>query len=88
MLSRSAQGLYWMGRYLERTDHLCNLLLVQTEALVDRPGPRHLRGLASALRQPAARPSGGRTGAHRKRRLHAGGLVYAGKRPDVRAHES
>ena len=38
MLSRSAQGLYWMGRYLERTDHLCNLLLVQTEALVDRPG--------------------------------------------------
>ena len=37
MLSRSAQGLYWMGRYLERAQHLCNLLRLQTEALVDRP---------------------------------------------------
>lgn len=37
MLSRSAQGLYWMGRYLERAEHLCRLLRLQTEALVDRP---------------------------------------------------
>ena len=37
MLSRSAQGLYWMGRYLERSEFLCRLLLLQTEALVDRP---------------------------------------------------
>ena len=37
MLSRSAQGLYWMSRYLERADHLCRLLRLQTEALVDRP---------------------------------------------------
>ena len=37
MLSRSAQGLYWMGRYLERTQHLCRLLELQTAALVDRP---------------------------------------------------
>ena len=37
MLARSAQGLYWMGRYLERADHLCRLLQLQTEALVDRP---------------------------------------------------
>ncbi len=37
MLSRSAQGLYWMGRYLERAGHLCRLLRLQTEALVDRP---------------------------------------------------
>ena len=35
MLSRSAQGLYWMGRYLERAQHLCGLLRLQTEALVD-----------------------------------------------------
>ncbi len=39
MLSRSAQGLYWMGRYLERAEHLCRLLQLQTEALVDRPIP-------------------------------------------------
>ena len=37
MLSRSAQGLYWVGRYLERAGHLCRLLRLQTEALVDRP---------------------------------------------------
>ena len=37
MLARSAQGLYWMGRYLERADHLCRLLRLQTDALVDRP---------------------------------------------------
>ena len=39
MLSRSAEGLYWMGRYLERAEHLCRLLRLQTEALVDRPLP-------------------------------------------------
>ena len=37
MLARSAQGLYWMGRYLERAEHLCRLLRLQVEALVDRP---------------------------------------------------
>ena len=37
MLSRSAQGLYWMGRYFERVGHLCRLMRLQVEALVDRP---------------------------------------------------
>ena len=37
MLSRSAQSLYWMGRYLERAGHLSSLLRLQSEALVDRP---------------------------------------------------
>ena len=37
MLSRSAEGLYWIGRYLERTDQLCRLLREQVETLVDRP---------------------------------------------------
>lgn len=37
MLSRSAHGLYWMGRYLERAQHLSRLLHLQTAALVDRP---------------------------------------------------
>ena len=39
MLARNAEGLYWMGRYLERAEHLCRLLRLQTEALVDRPLP-------------------------------------------------
>ena len=60
MLARSAQGLYWMGRYLERAEHLCRLLRLQAEALVDRPireihfGWRRLYG--SMNRQP---PFGG-----------------------------
>ncbi len=37
MLSRSAQGLYWMGRYLERAAHLSRLMQLQVETLVDRP---------------------------------------------------
>ncbi len=37
MLARNAQGVYWMGRYLERAEHLCRLLRLQVEALVDRP---------------------------------------------------
>ena len=41
MLSRSGQGLYWMGRYLERAEHLCRLLRMEAEALVDRP-PREI----------------------------------------------
>ena len=56
MLSRSAQGLYWMGRYLERAQRLCRLLQLQTEALVDRPvGEIYLgwkRIYASMERQP------------------------------------
>ena len=39
MLARSAQGLYWMSRHLQRAEHLCRLLRLQTEALVDRPIP-------------------------------------------------
>ncbi len=37
MLARTAQGLYWMSRYLERAQHYCRLLRLQSEALVDRP---------------------------------------------------
>ena len=41
MLSRSAAGLYWMGRYLERARHLSRLLKQQTESLVESP-PRDI----------------------------------------------
>ncbi len=37
MLSHNAQGLYWIGRYLERAEHGCRLLADQLEALQDRP---------------------------------------------------
>lgn len=37
MLSRSAESLYWIGRYLERAGHLTRLMRQQTESLVDSP---------------------------------------------------
>ena len=37
MLSRSAQGLYWIGRYLKRAEHISRLMEQQIAALVDRP---------------------------------------------------
>lgn len=37
MLARNAEGLYWLGRYVERTSHLCRVLREQMETLVDRP---------------------------------------------------
>ena len=37
MLSRSAQGLYWIGRYLERVQHGCRLIADQFETMKDRP---------------------------------------------------
>ena len=37
LLARSGAGLYWMSRHLARAEHLCRLLWLQTEALVDRP---------------------------------------------------
>ena len=35
MLSRSAQGLYWISRYLERAQYGCRLLAGQLEAIED-----------------------------------------------------
>ena len=37
ILVRSAQGLYWMSRYLARAEHLCRMMALQMEAMVDRP---------------------------------------------------
>ena len=36
MLARSAHGLYWMGRYLRRVEHVSRLMEVQVNALVDQ----------------------------------------------------
>ena len=37
MLARSAEGLYWLGRHVERTEDVCRLVREQMGALVDRP---------------------------------------------------
>ncbi len=59
MLSRSAQGLYWMGRYLERTRHLCRLLELQTAALVDRPVREIYFGWRRIYSSVGRHPTGG-----------------------------
>lgn len=38
MLSRIAESLFWIGRYLERADDTARLLDVQTQVLVEDPG--------------------------------------------------
>ncbi|MDE3270176.1 MAG: alpha-E domain-containing protein [Pseudomonadota bacterium] len=37
MLSRSAQNLYWLGRYLQRAEHVCSMLKLQVATIADRP---------------------------------------------------
>ena len=59
MLSRSAQGLYWMGRYLERTQHLCRLLELQAAALVDRPVREIYFGWQRIYSSMSRQPPGG-----------------------------
>ena len=62
MLARSAEGLYWLGRHVERTDGFCRLLREQMGALVDRPvreidfGWRRIYGAAG--RRPPGAPIG------------------------------
>lgn len=55
MLARVAGEFYWMGRYLERTEHTARLLEHQLERLVDSPADELAVGwsaLYRALRQP------------------------------------
>ncbi len=58
MLARSAQGLYWMSRHLERAEYLARMLGLQGRTLIDRPpgeihfGWRRLYG--SLRRRPPA----------------------------------
>lgn len=55
MLSRVADHLYWMGRYVERTEHTARVLNVQTHlALEESPTNRlkRMRHVLNTLRQP------------------------------------
>lgn len=55
MLSRVADHLYWMGRYVERTEHTARVLNVHTHlALEEAPSRRahRTKNVLSALRQP------------------------------------
>ena len=57
MLSRVADSLYWMSRYLERADHTARLLDVELQLWLDQTpeaGAARWRFLLEALRLPAA----------------------------------
>lgn len=56
MLSRSAQNLYWMGRYLERAEHLGRLMEIQVGSLIDRPIEEILRGFRRIYSHIGAKP--------------------------------
>ena len=52
MLSRVADSLYWMGRYIERAEHTSRLLAVRLESMVEQSkedGDRAWARLAAAL---------------------------------------
>ncbi len=60
MLSRVAEHLYWMGRYLERAEHTARVLNVQTHLALEESSEnrkRKLTGMLTALRQPDLRVS-------------------------------
>lgn len=65
MLSRSAEGLYWMGRSFERVSHLSRLLRIQTESLVDRPLREIHFGWRRIYESLHRRPPGGALHLHR-----------------------
>ena len=56
MLSRVAESLYWMGRYLERAEHSARLVNVELQLWLDQSpelGAGRWRFLLEALRAPA-----------------------------------
>ena len=57
MLSRVADSLYWMSRYLERAEHTARLMDVDLQLQLDQSadtGPEHWRRLVQAARVPIA----------------------------------
>lgn len=55
MLSRVADHLYWMGRYIERTEHTARVLNVQTNLALEESSQnraKRVKHVLNALRQP------------------------------------
>ena len=59
MLSRNAEGLYWIGRYLERARHGCRLLSDQLATMEDRPVEEIDQGWRRLYRAVHRTPLGG-----------------------------
>ena len=59
MLTRVADNLYWMSRYLERADQTSRSLRVQLGALADRPEPEVKAGWRRLFQSLSVAPPGG-----------------------------
>ena len=59
MLTRVADNLYWMSRYLERADQTARLLRVQIDALADRPALEVTAGWRRLFQSLRTAPPGG-----------------------------
>lgn len=64
MLSRNAQGLYWISRYLERAGHGCRLVQIQYRALQDRAVQELDRTWLRLYLSLGREPLGGRLGSN------------------------
>jgi uncharacterized alpha-E superfamily protein len=67
MLSRVADSLYWMSRYLERAEHTARLVNVNLYLTLDRApidAARHWGRLLAGLRMPPTMPAGGDLAVH------------------------
>jgi len=56
MLSRVADNLYWMSRYLERAEHTARLLAVKLESMIEQSkedAETSWRRVATALSSPS-----------------------------------
>ena len=88
MLSRVAENLYWMARYIERAEDTARLLSVNTHLMLDLPrhlplgwAPLLLAGLAGAGYAWAAALERGRRGwpARRTASFLAGTTMMGGR---------
>ena len=54
MLARVADSLYWMGRYIERAEHVSRLSDVMLTASLDRKSTRLNSSHSSVSRMPSS----------------------------------
>ncbi len=64
MLSRIAESLFWIGRYVERADVTARILDVQTQLLVEDPFVQEEDVLPDARRHHGGRARGSAGPAH------------------------
>ena len=60
MLSRIAESLYWIGRYVERAADTCRIIDVPPQLMVDDPATAVRESAATPMARPGMSPHPGR----------------------------